>query len=93
MHPTAPLALLAPNGPTLLIILAVGILLFGKRLPEIGKTLAKGIREFQDGLSDIGGEVTGSFTFEDRPALPQREPVKRLPAPSPELTDGAGPIA
>jgi sec-independent protein translocase protein TatA len=36
---------------TLVIVGLVGILLFGNKLPEMAKMLAKGIRSFQDGLS------------------------------------------
>jgi sec-independent protein translocase protein TatA len=35
----------------LLIILAVAVFVFGpKKLPELGKSLAQGIRSFQDGV-------------------------------------------
>jgi len=35
----------------LLIILAVAIFVFGpKKIPELGKSLAEGIRSFQDGV-------------------------------------------
>lgn len=36
----------------LLVILAIGILLFGKRLPEVGRSIGKGLLEFKKGLSD-----------------------------------------
>jgi sec-independent protein translocase protein TatA len=37
----------------LLLILAVGLLFFGpKKLPELGKGLAQGIRSFKDSLKD-----------------------------------------
>ena len=93
MYPTPVLALFTLSPSTLVIMLVVGILLFGKRLPEIGKSLAKGMREFQNGLNDIGSEVTGSFAPPTRPALPQHEPSKLLPAPTPAVTDSTGPIA
>ena len=39
--------------PELLVILLVVLLLFGtKRLPEIGKSLGEGIREFKKALND-----------------------------------------
>ncbi len=38
----------------LLVILAIAILLFGpKKLPELGKGLAQGIRSFKDGLKSV----------------------------------------
>lgn len=46
------------GGPEILIILAVGLVLFGaKRLPEMGKSLGQGIREFKKGIRDIQSEL------------------------------------
>ena len=40
-----------------LIILIVMLLLFGKRLPEVGKSLGKGIVEFKKGLKEVDTQV------------------------------------
>jgi sec-independent protein translocase protein TatA len=40
----------------ILIILAVALLLFGKRLPGLGKSLGQGIVEFKKGLKGISDE-------------------------------------
>jgi len=40
-----------------LVLLALGLLLFGKRLPEVGRSLGKGIVEFKKGLKGIADEV------------------------------------
>ena len=41
----------------LLIILVVGVLLFGpKKLPELGKGLGEGIRGFKDAIKNATGE-------------------------------------
>ena len=46
----------------ILILLLVALLLFGpKRLPEMGRSLGKGLREFKD-------SVTGNDKDDDRPA-------------------------
>jgi len=51
----------------ILVLLIVVLLVFGaKRLPEIGQSLGKGIREFKRSLSDAGEAVT---RVEDRPAV------------------------
>jgi sec-independent protein translocase protein TatA len=34
----------------LMVIMVIGVLLFGKRLPEVGRSLGKGIVEFKKGL-------------------------------------------
>jgi sec-independent protein translocase protein TatA len=41
----------------LVLILVVVLLLFGaKRLPEMGRSLGKGMREFKDAVSGIGDD-------------------------------------
>jgi sec-independent protein translocase protein TatA len=47
-----------PGPWELAIIAVIALLLFGKRLPEVGKSLGKGIVEFKRGLSDMQNEVT-----------------------------------
>ncbi len=43
----------------IMIILLVVLLVFGaKRLPEIGASMGKGIREFKKSISDAGESVT-----------------------------------
>jgi sec-independent protein translocase protein TatA len=41
----------------MLIVLVIAVLLFGKRLPEVGRSLGKGLVEFKKGLNDIQSEV------------------------------------
>ena len=47
-------ALGLPGGAEWILILAFGLLIFGKRLPEVGRSLGKGIVEFKKGLHDEG---------------------------------------
>jgi sec-independent protein translocase protein TatA len=52
--------------PELLIFLVVVLLLFGaSRVPEIGRSVGKGMREFKDAVSGRGDDDERS------PALPQ----------------------
>ena len=53
----APLALGMPGGFEWLIIAGIGLLIFGKRLPEVGKSLGKGIVEFKKGLKGVEDEI------------------------------------
>jgi sec-independent protein translocase protein TatA len=67
MTPVAPpvLAFLGSIGwQELLILGMVGLLIFGKRLPEVGRSLGKGIVEFKKGLSGIEDEVNKSSKSE-----------------------------
>ncbi len=45
------------GGWELVIIAVVGLLIFGKRLPEVGRSLGKGIVEFKKGLQGIEDDV------------------------------------
>jgi sec-independent protein translocase protein TatA len=58
-----------------LVIALFGLLLFGKRLPEVGRSLGKGIIEFKKGLAGVEEDVTLAsrhLTIEpnDRSAVP-----------------------
>jgi sec-independent protein translocase protein TatA len=56
----------------IMLILVVVLLLFGaKRLPEIGSSFGKSIREFKRGLTDVNRSITEADRA-DR--LPDRDP-------------------
>ncbi len=46
-----------PGPPEMVIILVIAVLLFGKRLPEVGRSLGKGLVEFKKGLHGIEDEI------------------------------------
>lgn len=47
-----------PMGAEWIVIAALGLLIFGKRLPEVGKSLGQGIVQFKKGLKGVEEEVT-----------------------------------
>jgi len=56
--------------PELLILLVVLLLVFGaKRLPEMGRSLGKGMREFKDGVSGVEQTVTTTAPAPPAPEL------------------------
>jgi len=77
----------------LLFILVVALVVLGpKRLPEVGRSLGKGIRDFRSAMSGIQDEAHGIFS--EPPAPPQ--PVVTAaavtqPAASPAATQPAEP--
>jgi len=80
-HPMLEAPVFEGFGPEKLIfILLIMVLIFGaKRLPEIGSSLGKGIREFK---KSVRGDTEG--------AAPQPPPVQ-APVPPPQLQ--AAPVA
>ena len=67
----------------IMIILVVVLLVFGaKRLPEIGASMGKGIREFKRSISDAGDAV--SQLPEDRSTPPRQLDASQSPPSSGE---------
>jgi TatA/E family protein of Tat protein translocase len=59
------------------VILLLGLVMFGaKRLPELGKGLGTGIREFKKGVSDIRGDLEDSLKEETPARKPEATEVK-----------------
>lgn len=56
--PTLPLALIGPLGPLEIgAILIVAVLLFGRRLPDVGRNVGRAIIEFKRGVKGITDEI------------------------------------
>lgn len=72
----------------MVILLIVGVLLFGRRLPEVGRYLGKGIVEFKKGLKGLEDEVesVSSATRPDTP-IEQPRPPQRVSTTVPKFED------
>jgi sec-independent protein translocase protein TatA len=66
-----------PGGPEWIILLVLGLLIFGRRLPEVGRSLGRGIVEFKKGIRGLEDEI------EDASSTPS---VEQKPRPSIEQT-------
>lgn len=55
-----------PGGVEWIIILIVALLIFGRRLPEVMRSLGKGVMEFKKGIKGIEDEI------EDRSDIPKK---------------------
>ena len=65
-----------------IIIAGLGLLIFGKRLPEVGRSLGKGIVEFKKGLKSVEDEVS----MVDDETTPT-QPRKQIPESAPHKFD------
>ena len=66
-------------GPTEMIVIgSVALILFGRRLPEVGRSLGRGIVEFKKGLRGIqdqiddAGDENVTPSTESKPDAPQK---------------------
>jgi sec-independent protein translocase protein TatA len=77
------------------ILAGIGILLFGKRLPEVGRSLGKGIIEFKKGLKGLEDEAdthSSPAPAPQAPALEPPRPPQRVTATAPKFEDNAGAV-
>jgi sec-independent protein translocase protein TatA len=93
-------------GPLEMIIFGViAVLLFGKNLPSVGRSLGKSIVEFKKGLNDIKSEVDAATYSQpstrveqqrygaddlDEPTAPKFEPPTHEPTQTADHNPGAG---
>ncbi len=96
MHPY--LALIGTLGlPEMIVIGIVALLVFGSRLPEVGRSLGRGLMEFKKGLGGIKGEMDAVNDDADRrvDAELERRRQRELaehqdePVPEPETIFGS----
>ena len=93
MSPTLALFSLSPM--EIIIILGLGVLLFGRKLPDVGKYLGKGIVEFKKGLKGLEDEVDHGASAAPRhepAALEQVRPPQRVATTAPKFEDDAGAV-
>jgi len=66
--------------PEIILIMVIALLVFGpKKLPDIGRSLGKGFREFRRGTSGIMDEINQEV--QGRPQSPVPDQVKPLAQP------------
>jgi len=86
-----------PGWIELSALLLIGLLVFGKRLPEVGRNLGRSIVEFKRGIKGIGDEID---TEADRKPADQIEgsdsddqaPAKVTPDPASEVDEVKHPL-
>lgn len=75
--------------PEMLVLGVIALLLFGKRLPEVARSLGKGIVEFKKGIQGIEDDVrtSSSRSTYSRPEVNDPEPEMSAPKFEPPAFD------
>ncbi len=66
------------------LISVVALLLFGRRLPEVARSIGRGVVEFKKGLRGVEDEIREEIDKTDQPAAAPPLESKAEPAPKPE---------
>lgn len=67
----------SPGPAEMIVVLVVALLLFGRRLPEVCRSLGRGIVEFRKGLRGIEDEVEKAGSEQPLPPVPEPPPSPR----------------
>jgi len=59
-----------PGGWEWIVVAIIGLLVFGKRLPEVGKSLGKSIVEFKKGLKGVEEDIERAVEHDQNDMLP-----------------------
>ncbi len=71
-----------PGGYEWIILLVLGLLIFGRRLPEVGRSLGKGIVEFKRGIKGIEDEIETESSHAPAPVESTTPEPAELPRPA-----------
>ena len=78
---------LLPQGMEWIIILVVGIVIFGRKLPDVGRYLGKSIVEFKKGIKGIEDDVDVGSLSREPSASESPKPPQRVAASAPKFED------
>jgi len=82
-------AFFSPGPMEMLIIGVIAVLLFGKRLPEVGRSLGKGIVEFKKGINGIEDDLDSASKASSK-SVSHSEPEQRQEATAPKFEPPSG---
>jgi len=73
----------------MIVLLIIGVLLFGRKLPEVGRYLGKGIVEFKKGIKGLEDEIdtSASAPVSQNMVVDQPRPPQRVMTTAPKFED------
>lgn len=88
MH-TSLFAIFGLGATEMIIILVLGVLLFGRKLPEMGKYFGKTIVEFKKGVKGLEDNIDDQNVHASAPSAPMEavRPPQKVTATAPKFED------
>jgi sec-independent protein translocase protein TatA len=73
----------------MITLLVIGVLLFGRKLPEVGRYLGKGIVEFKNSIKGLedGFDPSAAVSRSEPMALESPRPPQRITTTAPKFED------
>ena len=81
------LAMWMPGTIEWIIIAVVALLIFGRRLPEVARSVGKSIVEFKKGIKDVKDDIDVRSRLE----APPPKPLEQKPEPNQEASPASEP--
>lgn len=77
------------GAPELFVVIILALIIFGpRRLPEIGRTVGKSMREFRRAASELRAEI--EHDLDEEPPVAPRSRSRPAPKPEENAADGDG---
>jgi len=78
--------------PEMIVLAVIGVLIFGRKLPEVGRYLGKGIVEFKKGIKGIEDDVDiGSSSSSSNQQVEQPKAPQKMTSSAPKFEDISNP--
>lgn len=74
--PNMPLAIWTPGWMEIVIILAVLLLIFGRRLPDVMRNIGRGLTQFKRGMHDAVDDIKEGAASVEAPPPPEKTKSK-----------------
>jgi sec-independent protein translocase protein TatA len=70
------------GGQEVVVLLILGVLLFGRKLPEVGRCIGQGLKEIQNGFRGVEDSYENTTA---QPAAEQPRPPQRIATNAPKF--------
>ena len=79
--------------PEMIVLAVIGVLIFGRKLPEVGRYLGKGIVEFKKGIKGIEDDVDigSSSSSSSNQQVEQPKAPQKMTSSAPKFEDISNP--